>query len=920
MTEFAKNQVPMLKIAGLYTNFNELSTAPEGALLKAKNIEILSDSLAEPRRGFQYLSSGFSDVSYRAGATWFYQDIEFAHYGTFGAESNIAYYSAGVWTALSGTYIAPANFKLHYLLAQKNLYFTTNAGVYKLDAYTNTPKLAGAYKALDLTASLTGSSGFLTLGNRVVYRLLWGYVDANNKTIIGAPSQREDISNPTSGGISPSCNTSLTATIPSGVTTSWFYQVYRSSQFASAVEPNDELQLIYQAFPSNTDISNGYITFTDNVIDALRGATLYTSPSQEGLAYQNERPPLATCIESFRGVTFYGNITSKNRFYLTVISAGSPNGVQLNDTLGIGGITYTAKYVETVSSGQFRAYLSGTVTFADGNVNTSTDVITATNTMQNGDPVLLTTTGTLPAGLALATTYYIVSVSGSTFKLSATKGGAAVDITAASGGGTHTATYGGSVSQNIRDTALSLVRTINQYSSSTVYAYYLSGSGDLPGQILLEERSIGGNAFAIVSSRATCWSPANIPTSGTSVSSINDNFPNGLMWSKQDQSEHVPLVNANNAIGYESSPIRALKASKEALFILKDDGVYRLTGYYPNYIIELFDSSSQILGAETCVILNNEIYCLTTQGVTVLSDSSKIISFPVEDTLRTLISANLTLVKNIGFSVSYESDRKFYLFLPSSSGDTYPTQAYVYNTVTKAWVIHELNATCGIVKDNRLYLGDAISNYVLQDRKTYTNLDYIDPGYNTTISSISTDDIVLTSGVDTISIGDVLYQSTSIFSIITAVNSVTSTVTVYSNPGFTVADAQVLKAISTEIEWLPVTSKQPGIQKQYHTIQMMLKQDFIGDAQIYFKSDLQTVELPVTIVGGAIANWGLANWGEFAWGGEQVRRNRRQWIPRPMQRASELLCRFVHSYGYSYWQLQGIVINGSMGSERSTRS
>lgn len=55
-----------------------------------------------------------------------------------------------------------------------------------------------------------------------------------------------------------------------------------------------------------------------------------------------------------------------------------------------------------------------------------------------GDTLQFTTTGTLPTNFAVATTYYVVSVSGANVTVSATSGGGA--ITAGSAGtGTHTA-------------------------------------------------------------------------------------------------------------------------------------------------------------------------------------------------------------------------------------------------------------------------------------------------------------------------------------------------------------------------------------------------------------------------------------------------------------------------------------------------
>lgn len=84
-------------------------------------------------------------------------------------------------------------------------------------------------------------------------------------------------------------------------------------------------------------------------------------------------------------------------------------------------------------------------TFVDADVTVGSDTITiATHGFTTGLVGRLTTTGVLPAGLALATDYYIISVDANTIKLANSYAnalaGTAVDITAAAGGGTHTFT------------------------------------------------------------------------------------------------------------------------------------------------------------------------------------------------------------------------------------------------------------------------------------------------------------------------------------------------------------------------------------------------------------------------------------------------------------------------------------------------
>jgi hypothetical protein len=71
-------------------------------------------------------------------------------------------------------------------------------------------------------------------------------------------------------------------------------------------------------------------------------------------------------------------------------------------------------------------------------VDATTDVVTSdTHGFVGGEVLQLTTATTLPAGLALATNYYVINVTTDTFQLSATPGGTAINITD-TGTGVHT--------------------------------------------------------------------------------------------------------------------------------------------------------------------------------------------------------------------------------------------------------------------------------------------------------------------------------------------------------------------------------------------------------------------------------------------------------------------------------------------------
>lgn len=824
------SQVLTLKVSGLFTSWSEFSEVPEGALLVADDVNISSDNIIEPRRGFERLAAGYSGSTARTDQLWFYQGKPFSHNGTtLYSASTVSYFDSSSWTT-SGSFTAPSDARIRNVQASQNLYFTTSAGVQKLDAFNATPRLSGAFKALDVQAADNGASGFLGHNNTVAYRIVWGFEDANKNLQLGAPSARVEHTHTSGGG--GSSNVELTFTIPAGVTTSWIYQIYRSAAVSTPATPNDELQLVYENNPTSGQITAGTIAVVDIVPESLRGATIYTAPSQEGIAFANERAPLAKDLASFRDVLFYANTTSKHRYRITLLAV-SGAGLVADDTVTFGGTTYTAKAAENIASGHF----------------------------------LLVT--------------------------------------------------GGTASENIRDTALSLVRVINRRSTSTIYAYYLSGPNDLPGQILLEERGIGGAAFAINVSRAAAWSPSGIPSSGSAETSANDNLPNGLAWSKPFQPESVPLPNQVQ-VGSKSASILRIIPLKDSLIIFKEDGIYRLTGFYPSFDVELLDSSARLIGSETPAILNNQIYCLTDQGVTVISDSVKIISRPIENSILSLVTGALALTKQVAVGCSYEVERRYYLWLPTLLTDTYPTQAFVYNVFTQSWTRHTKAATAAVSTTNQLYIGDPTSNFVLKDRRLGNNTDFGDYKQLITISSISGNEFTVNS-LTGVNVGDVLYESTTIYSAITAIDPINLKVTVITNPGFTTTTVTLFSAIGAVVKWLPIAAGNPGITKQFHTAQILLKQEFAETAYISFATDIVPSEELVPIEGSEYGPWGLFTWGNTPWGGDAIRKPARQWIPRNKQRGSLLTLGFSHSFGFSFWQVQGASIHFTPGTDRTDR-
>ena len=820
----------IVSILGLNTNANQIGKVQPGSLSIAKNVSIDRDGIVESRRGFDYLPNPPDEPAIQDRLTDF-QGAIIAHRSD---DDTMAYYDSDMWTTYNGgqtfTHPDPDYARMRFLKTSSNLYFTTGEGVKVLNTFDGTIYNTGMPKGLDGTATTTGSSGFLTNNTQVAYRVVWGTKDANNNLFLGAPSQRIIVAN-TSGATR---DVSLVFTIPAGITTIDFYQVYRSKESASSTdEPNDELQLVYEDNPSSGQISAKSVTITDSTPVSLLGAFLYTNSSQEGLTQANGEPPLATDIALFKGYMFYSNIKTKQRLYISLLSVGGTNGLAVDDTITVDGIVYTAKASENIASAQFKI------------------------------------------------------------------------------------STGGSASQNIDDTARSLVKVINQHApNTTLYAYYVSEYDELPGQILLETRTLQDSQFNVSVSRASAWDIDD----GVSD---DEAFVNGLQWSKNQQPEHVPQANLE-FIGSKNFEIKRILALRDSLFIFKDDGVFRLTGSGGSWSIDPLDTSTKLIAPDSAVVLNNQIYCLTDQGIVAVSDIGvEIKGIPIDDQIKELISIDYTKLKTLSFGVNYETDRKYCLFVIDTTSDQYPTKAFVYNTITNKWTTWERPCTHGFVNstDDRMYLAKGGSNQIFQERKDFLESDFADEeltGY--LIQSFSGFDVVVDSTAQ-MEIGDMLYQDSVRNSIIKAIDVATNTVTVATEYTWDIASCSVIKAIDCEVEFTNLTNDNAGLMKHYQEIAWLFREKGFLFADTGFFTDLSggydETEIAGDYGGGT---WGAFLWGDVPWGGLLRPKPIRVFVPREKSRGSLLSVRLKINNARARWSLNGMSAQFEFVSERMTRS
>lgn len=368
---------------GLQTSPDELAVPP-GALVKAQNCVFLGPGVIGSRRGQK--SIGYALAS-NGNAGFIYDDTLIVHSGT----STLSRNTGSAFTAYSGSYTPPDAdvLRMKALVANDNLYFTTDAGVYRLDGLERTPALAGGPIPFDLSSGAVNAttSGFLGTEKTVAYRVVWGLYDANETLILGPPSGRWSVTN---SSTTNTYNVDVAFPIPSTVTTSMFWRLYRTAQFPSSAGAGDEMELVYEAYFTSAQIAAGEVTYTDTTPDRFRGTPLYTNEGMEGVGLANDPPPIAKDICGWDQRAWYANTKQFQSFTLHMLGCGvgqdGITGVRLGDALVFGdaagtwGETYVAGTTPgTVSSGVYEYTLTTGSTATENIENTARSLITSIN-------------------------------------------------------------------------------------------------------------------------------------------------------------------------------------------------------------------------------------------------------------------------------------------------------------------------------------------------------------------------------------------------------------------------------------------------------------------------------------------------------------------------------------------------------------
>ncbi len=848
---------------GKYTHGNPISF-PAGSAKIVENYEAVRDNVYRKPRGRAAYGSGLP--AQNITQIMEYKKRAYLHLGN----NNIWYDSDGLGTfvLLAGAIASPdAATLMRDIEFSGNMYFTTSTGIQLFDALGSAPLAAGEPHGLSMDIRLSAGGAWLTNLYAVSYRHVWTYIDANNNKTTGSPSERVDISNSSGGGLA----TTLGIYIPDGITVNHTLEVYRSSIVTPvSVIPPEDYQLCYTIKPTAGQIAAKYLEFEDILPEGFKGTTLYTNTTKEGLAQSNENPPLCKTFDKYRGFMFYGDVTGLARLYTVLIST-------TNITAGVSTLTIDDG-THTITLGWVTEIAAKTV-IATANVGGLVQIQTnIAHGMATGDYVhIYNVTGTVEAnGL-----WQITNTGADTFTLI---GSAYVNAWIAGGNVVQYEDFGatprfikfttGTVAQNIDNTARSIIRTINLATANTYwYAYYTSSVSDPPGKIMITGRDIDNVQFYLTANSAAtgaCFSPV-IPTAGTTYVSTSSAFSNGLMYSKEQQGEHVPLVNIIY-VGTQNDPILRVVGLKDSLIIIKaEDGIYRLTGTSPsNFLVTEFDGTCKCLQKESVAKGDNAVFMMSNQGKVKISDSG------VEVVGRDNEYEDFKPIKNTDFDITgygwyYSTEKNYYLSTMKDELSTTFDTVSVYNTFTQAWTDRTYGVTtndtqirCAKVIDDICYYAPLTGNGLLRERKTFTADDMVTPDITVAITNVDlvTNVITIAAAIN-ITKGSILAQG-AFTSVITVVTDTTH-FTIVDAASFINGAATIYPGIVSKIKYHQCHCNMPDIEKDFQELVLLFddEETEISNIGLAVYTDQIKTKSPVTNMQGEIKVWGLPDWGDY---------------------------------------------------------
>lgn len=707
--------------------------------------------------------------------------------------------------------------------------------------YVNSFRPAGVVRALDprcrngVAGSGTdhgqftkASYNWFLASSSVAYRVCWIYRDENGLLLTGAPSGKIIVNN--TDTTNAYCNR-LKIVIPAGLNKLYVLQIYRTfiqtiDATGSIPDPGDDQFLAGEYQVTSTDISNGYILYEDVSFDGLLGDDLYTNEAQDGEDQSRFQPPLARCVEKFGNCAWFGDVTERQRFTMKILAVdptGSATGVRAGDGITVGGInligsntasnetslpyiflidqttgagsevtraiktaeSFVHKYniMSNTYNGRYSAYnltssndVFGVIGFEEKSVG-GTPCYMSTTRIDSPTQILPFPAMSLGGVVQVSNGFTSLSVNGAgTIATAVIPAGSITQfdtISIAPGG---TANASGSGTNMFAVTHIPAGEYVVASSFGPTITFSVAGTG----AVASSSETLTGGASAI-------WFGVFNHVTGVATNAVSSapRIKNRLYWSAPGEFESAPIVNFKD-IGSSDYGIQSIKATTSSLFVMKDDGVWRVTGTDGDWQIEPMDPTCRVVAPDSPAVVAGDVYAYTANGIVKISESgvtkiSTQIGVLTDSVQRTYASnpAAAALIQGI----CHPEDQAYLLAMPLTASPTANVYVYRYHTPSKNWSAHLYSAidrgSVGLAcmamarctrydaaagtqayMDRLVVAQNTVANSIGIERRDGTFQEYcdFDVGYQAVTSYPNTTTVLLTAGAPaSVQAGDVIW-------------------------------------------------------------------------------------------------------------------------------------------------------------------
>jgi hypothetical protein len=708
--------------------------------------------------------------------------------------------------------------------------------------------------------------------------------------------------------------------------------------------------------------STKQFAITVSTSDALRGGPLYTNPSQEGILQSNSTPPRCRDIALYKGHMFYAHTQQRGRGIFRLLSVDSTSGGMSNgDTLFINAgdtFTLTATAATQDTSGSFIRVTTGTS--SQNIADTARNIVRAINEyggyITPGPVQAYYLSGQYDPPGMIAVEMRELGVQSQQSRGSWSSGGAADNFTISCNAASSASYYEPEIRNRAQIDAGGITATASK-TGKTVTLSFSDSHGLKTGDYIdyssgSASTSAGPRQVTVLSSVAVKFEDFQY-TAGTTAPSVgsvyrttfwgnNQYAPNRVYYSKQNEPEHVPQENYFD-IGSEQYAIVRIHAANDALWVMKEDGIYRIKGEtVEDFDWDEFDLTVKIIAPESVASVSNQLFFLSNGGPVAVSDTGVVkVGRPIEQDVLKLYAHAPTAVRNASTACSYESEGLYILCMPDvSTDDTLAdnTLAWVYSVFSSSgvWSKWDVDWTWCQVRadDDILVAGDAAGSFLLEERKNRNARDYADKGFGRTgegnltdavitVTSASGTTMVLDSSAPSYAVGDVIYLSDTARAIVTAVNSSTSVEVSVSQGNISAFSGQtvtVYKAYQFTAQWQPITGDNPAESKHFTEALVEFRTAFFSSLKVGFISDKSKTIEKFTLTGyAARGNEQSFPWDYSEFSGQEGSRTMRCPVPRQKSRATKLFVRVEHKVALERVQVQGIHVKPISGGGKADK-